>query len=401
MSYPDPAVDPWQGQYDPNTVPQPVPAAPEAPEPVHQAQQQPTASVDVAEAFYHHLQGFAQFQQASNATQAATNAALEAIANQLRALSVAPAPAAPRHRDPEFSGSTRTPTIKFREPRTFNGKADQVHAFIRDIRACIELQVDAFFSDRRRALYLSLYLGESAIAWYNAITVSPERKYLLDDFEALLSDFEAHFLNVNLVRKAHRDLENLRQTGSVSAYASRFREILVYLNLSEETKIEQFYSGLKDPIKDNLSGQMSIPTESLDNYIEYCIRIDDRLHERELERRHDSKSGTNRSRDQRHQNSNRVPAQTARPLYTDSSAQSQHTPMEIDAVRQGPLSEDEKTRRRKEGLCLYCGQGDHIISKCPNMSDRVKKSFEQRRANYTNKTNSSAAAPTTSSSGKA
>jgi hypothetical protein len=45
------------------------------------------------------------------------------------------------------------------------------------------------------------------------------------------------------------------------------------------------------------------------------------------------------------------------------------TPMEIDATKtsqpRAPLSKEESERRRREGLCSYCG-GKHSINNCPN-----------------------------------
>ena len=43
------------------------------------------------------------------------------------------------------------------------------------------------------------------------------------------------------------------------------------------------------------------------------------------------------------------------------------TPMEIDTTRRhGPLSEEEKQRRRANHLCLYCGGPGHIVVNCPH-----------------------------------
>ncbi|KAI9779773.1 MAG: hypothetical protein M1816_003352 [Peltula sp. TS41687] len=39
------------------------------------------------------------------------------------------------------------------------------------------------------------------------------------------------------------------------------------------------------------------------------------------------------------------------------------SPMDIGRVR-GPLSNDEKARRRREGLCLYCGKAGHMARDC-------------------------------------
>ena len=47
--------------------------------------------------------------------------------------------------------------------------------------------------------------------------------------------------------------------------------------------------------------------------------------------------------------------------------------MEIDAVKHGPLTPEERQRRFHEGLCLYCGKGKHLASECPNKSDKAKK----------------------------
>ena len=47
------------------------------------------------------------------------------------------------------------------------------------------------------------------------------------------------------------------------------------------------------------------------------------------------------------------------------------TPMEIDTTRRrGPLSEEEKQRRRANRLCLYCGEPGHIAVNCPHRPKR-------------------------------
>jgi hypothetical protein len=47
------------------------------------------------------------------------------------------------------------------------------------------------------------------------------------------------------------------------------------------------------------------------------------------------------------------------------------TPMEVDATMSSkpfsPLTLIEKDRRRKEGLCMYCGAKGHIARICPKV----------------------------------
>ena len=57
-----------------------------------------------------------------------------------------------------------------------------------------------------------------------------------------------------------------------------------------------------------------------------------------------------------------TPRQTRSPTPMDSP-----TPMEIDMTRRrGPLSDEEKQRRRANHLCLFCGGPGHIAIHCPH-----------------------------------
>jgi hypothetical protein len=41
-------------------------------------------------------------------------------------------------------------------------------------------------------------------------------------------------------------------------------------------------------------------------------------------------------------------------------------PMQVDATQiKGPLSYEERKRRKREGLCFYCGSKDHKLPDCP------------------------------------
>jgi hypothetical protein len=100
--------------------------------------------------------------------------------------------------------------------------------------------------------------------------------------------------------------------------------------------------------------------------------MDNRIHRRELER-HPGKSSKNS--EHLHVPSENKPAThhashvspPAAPSSTDVA------PMEIDAIRRGPISAAEKDRRKRERLCFYCGQPGHNVMNCPNRSERAKR----------------------------
>ena len=58
----------------------------------------------------------------------------------------------------------------------------------------------------------------------------------------------------------------------------KFRQVVSKLEQEDEPLIAQFYEGLKDEVKDEIAKLDRLDT--LTRYIEYAIRIDDRLYER-------------------------------------------------------------------------------------------------------------------------
>ena len=56
----------------------------------------------------------------------------------------------------------------------------------------------------------------------------------------------------------------------------------------------------------------------------------------------------------------------------------QVVPMEINAVKLGPITAEEKAGHKKESLCYYCA-GKHCAANYPNMSAKAKADFEAHR----------------------
>ena len=47
--------------------------------------------------------------------------------------------------------------------------------------------------------------------------------------------------------------------------------------------------------------------------------------------------------------------------------------MEVDAVKHHPLTNSERERRKKNNLCLYCGNAGHKVNDCPELAKKPKK----------------------------
>ena len=62
------------------------------------------------------------------------------------------------------------------------------------------------------------------------------------------------------------------QSGSCAIYVAHFKELLPFINLSDQSTINTFYRGLKPYVKDGLVSVLSKPTIFCD-YTKLCVEI--------------------------------------------------------------------------------------------------------------------------------
>ena len=181
-------------------------------------------------------------------------------------------------------------------------------------------------------------------------------------------------------------LLSLRQTGRAQVYANQFLDYRQYVSWDDKYAIYHFNRGLKDELWHDL--KMFAEPATLLKWIKVVVNMDDKNYaiNSDIKRREhkdpkktDSKSNKSSSRSAQRANNgasssssnNYIPTNTASAPST--SASTEPVPMEVDAIKHGPLTTEERQRRFREGLCLYCGKGKHLASDCPNKSDKAKK----------------------------
>lgn len=294
-------------------------------------------------------------------------ASLRAPAPAAPAPAPAPAPAAPAPVSSALVVSAPPAPdrgLRAREPRDFSGAADQLVSFLSELKAYIRLSRIHSNDDKNDVLFLHLKDGAPRM-WYNALVHA--KSPLLHNFDALLQDFEQKFGDPNLGGTKFRTLQALKQTGSCFKYATSFRELLAYVDLSEPTKIHMFKEGLKEIVRTHMVGAMPFPSD-FNTYVNLAIEYDNALHE---DRTFYGRSSGPRSAPAPHP---RAPAPSPAPAAPPAGS-TDVVPMEVDAVKvRGPLSQEEKDRRRRLGLCMYCGKAGHMANACPAAKKRVSPS---------------------------
>ena len=344
---------------------------------------QPTATLQQPqswqEAMANMLNGFGTWVLNANQSQAATTTTMQALAVQINVLATQ-APMTIHSVSAAPSSTAPSSSIRIKEPRQFTGKASDVKAFLDKITDYMYLQCRQIMTNYEQSLLFSLYLANgNPKSWYQVICNSSPEK--LNDFNSLVEDFHHHFSDSDLKSTAYHKIKALCQTGSCAAYASRFCELVVYLDWTDKSKIAAFKEGLKDQVRDLLVMVRPKPT-IFDNFDKICIEFDNAVHENELDKWHaksggDASKSTNCSHPKQIQ-SNLQPVTTTASSSTPVLLPGEPMPINATKTKRGPLTQAQRNHRCTNKLCMYCG-GQHQIDSCPNMSDAAKKCFTDKK----------------------
>ena len=245
-------------------------------------------------------------------------------------------------------------------PTKFDGSRSQFRGFLNQVRLVIQMHPSRYPTDASRVGLVGTLLSGTALAWFAPLL--EKNSPLLNNFEEFISEFKACFGDTDSIRTAINKIRRLRQgERPASAYAADFRLLAADIPWDDQALMEQFRFGLRNDVKDLL---LTFPKEpkSVTEAISHEVRCDNLLFERRSELQFQMRSEPTYA------------SIVAKPFPRESfntSPTNTPTPMEIDTTRRrGPLSEEEKQRRRANRLCLYCGGPGHIAVNCPHRPKR-------------------------------
>ncbi|KAH9443552.1 hypothetical protein Pst134EA_033019 [Puccinia striiformis f. sp. tritici] len=198
---------------------------------------------------------------------------------------------------------------------------------------------------RRKVLYASSYLGAEP---------------LNDKFEQQLFTL---FGDPNEVRNAEYELNNLqmKESSKASAYIAQFHTLQSRISWNDAAFTFHFRKGLPPRITDQLAIKSPKKPET------------------SSKQEDSSKSNGNKSSKKPPQQSS---GSSSTPASSSSKPRTRTTPKDIISVlsKEGFLKDDERARREKEGLCMYCG-GKHDLDTCAKRLAReaTKPSSKNRK----------------------
>ena len=205
------------------------------------------------------------------------------------------------------------------------------------------------------------------------------------------------------VASAERDLFDLKmkENQHVSIYITKFRSLSTRLDWNDAALAAQFRKGLPDRLLDLLAAREVKPI-TLTEIMDVSLALDLRYHERQHEKKkstplnsntpNPNPKGKDSSKSPDRQNSSGTSSnQSNKSNPSKPNPPKPNTPNNkpmLPLGEDGHLKSNEKERRQRLGLCLYCGD-KHSLEECP-----------KRKAAALRATTTSTTPASTSDSGK-
>ena len=268
--------------------------------------------------------------------------------------------------------STKEPKVK--DPETFHGQRDTLNAFLTECELIFELQPSRFAEDRTKVSYMiSLLRGTPLLAVRPLLSEIP-RPIMLEDFVLFVEYLRTNYGDPDEKGTARRKLKSLRQVGPASSYFAEFQQYISILGWKDQDPIvDRAIDGLKPYLKDEVA-RTGLQPRSLTDLISFIVPLDNRLYERDQERRRETKDPN--PRDTKATTSSgttkvvapiQVSPNVGQPRRgTSTNGDRPVRTATNSSPQRGPLSDTERQRRRDQGLCLYCGNPGHQAYNCPN-----------------------------------
>ena len=241
--------------------------------------------------------------------------------------------------------------VKVSPPEIFDGDRKKARSFLLQLKNIFRAQPGRYSTQDGRVSYAISYLRGTAFDW--VIPFLESNHPMLNDFELFEDEFNLVFGDQERLKSVENQLLHLRQgTRPVATLVSEFRRLSMELGWESPVLFPLFYASLNDDVKDEIS-KMDRP-ETIEEYYNLAIRIDQRLFARRKER----KPGA---------------LKFPRPTFVAQVPVPVDDPMVLGSTQvRGPLSDEEKERRRRNNLCLYCGHAGHKVVDCPVKSGKAR-----------------------------
>ena len=182
--------------------------------------------------------------------------------------------------------------IKISSPDKFLRKQRILSLFLTQLDTYIHLNHIMFRKEADKVLYASSYLRSDALNWFEPTLwdyMENEKKdhddktnKIFISLEKFKKQIRIMFGTINQERTAEHKICNIVQKGATATYAANFQRHAAYTNWDNTALTAQYYKGLKDFIKDEIS--RSERPSTLAKMIKKSVIINNRVYKRSMEK---------------------------------------------------------------------------------------------------------------------
>ncbi|KAI2645467.1 Transposon Tf2-6 polyprotein [Labeo rohita] len=245
-----------------------------------------------------------------------------------------PAPPSPPPMPPSGAQSiAASPRLAF--PEKFDGTPTKCKGFLLQCSLFVSQQPHLYPTEESKIAFVCSLLTGRALDWATAVWSLDRPAF--PSFTVFLQSFKGVFQPSSESGEAGEQILALRQGRRTAAdYALTFRTLAAQSGWNDGPLKLHYRKGLNP----DLQVELACRDEglSLEQYIDLSIRVDNVMRARKTSRVY-------------------VPVP-----QTSSPADAAPEPMQIGSTK---LSVEERERRIRSNLCLYCGQPGHIRANCP------------------------------------
>ncbi|QRW20386.1 Retrotransposable element Tf2 protein [Rhizoctonia solani] len=239
--------------------------------------------------------------------------------------------------------------LKVDHPDAYTGKiGNEARQWLTRMLAWVRLNQRMFPTDQETLSFLLMNMKDVAGAWAHPhLDQLGSHRALIQSVDDFRVEFLAAFGNPDATQAAERQITQLTQTGTCAEYITKFRTISMDLDWNDATLRGQFARGLHWEVSRLIATRERRPTTLLELQ-NAALVIDNAL--REERASHPPKG-------------NKSGASTTTPNRGASTGQQATRPGRLSSDPNF-VSEEERNRRRAEGLCIKCGKAGHKFAEC-------------------------------------
>ncbi|KAF6767052.1 Zinc finger, CCHC-type, partial [Kalmanozyma brasiliensis GHG001] len=258
----------------------------------------------------------------------------------------------------------KAPKICITAP-SWDGERDDLEAYLEQCELHFDLNPTRFKDDHRRVLWAMAHVTGAPRDRLRNLRLSPTMDPLFHSWEVYCADLRRTYGDPLPGHTVRIKLQQLRQTGSVSAYAAEFQALA---NRSHATDLSQLLATFQLGLKMSFRRQaLHIQTQDFHEYVDACICTEQQMHETGLvdsvANQTAQRSNTAGEEQFKSVTTARATtmAETPKSRYQDKSGKSQ------ESHDCNGLLEELRRHRRENRQCYGCGSSEHIARDCPKV----------------------------------